>query len=442
MRPTQDGMLPESSATPAGRTCRVLLGDRWFCYHVEGATRWGGPEILLDTDDDLTALAPWSDLGFTVAKLMDAEEHVRLVDGITAIIAAEMSAVGADPGPDFILEQYHREIGSADRHLALWDRTRGVYDLAAFPADLDALTARVSDLVGIDLEIFDTAEAPGVFGIRIVRPNEGDHNPPHRDAWLDRLRGRSTCTSRSSAAAPCLRYRLHPAAIGGANRRSNEPRGARRLTAYRSLCPASWTATVRCGWSVRIHHPGAPWCSRPTWCTAVPGTSIRNGPGSPSSCASCDAADSDGAPGDAWRGSRSPLYARRMFGAHRGVGIGSSQRGCAAMVLTLVVVVALPGCAIADDAIRSGAGTSLTTTTVSAGGIVPDPLGIGTAPVPGQGPLPGLDLPTSPGGTTPDGAPLPGGTEVDGAQLPGTGGTGTGGTTGSGETPARGATPV
>jgi ectoine hydroxylase-related dioxygenase (phytanoyl-CoA dioxygenase family) len=58
-----------------------------------------------------------------------------------------------------------------------------------FPIDTGALEDLVSRTVGRRVGLMPVPDRPPSFLIRVVRPRSTDHSPPHRDHWLDHLRG-------------------------------------------------------------------------------------------------------------------------------------------------------------------------------------------------------------------------------------------------------------
>lgn len=169
-------------------TFRYNTGDTWITARYDGETVHGEDTVLLDEDDDLTAATKWADDGFTIVRLLDDRAFDSARRAITDLIAGELRTDGHRVPDDFDLEDYHRVIGSDDEHLRLMTRTRGVYDLARLPFDLDSVLDAISVELDTPVTVLDNDTAPACFGIRIVRPNRRDHNPPHRDVWLDGLR--------------------------------------------------------------------------------------------------------------------------------------------------------------------------------------------------------------------------------------------------------------
>ncbi|MCI0570208.1 MAG: phytanoyl-CoA dioxygenase family protein [Myxococcaceae bacterium] len=169
-------------------TVSFQLDDARLSWDIEGEVVSGADEVLLDHDDDLTARAPWSERGFTVAPSLPHEELAALRQGVTRMIAGILAETGA-PTEGFTLERYHTFIAAdARRHGHVVERIRDGFPLHRFPIDGERLTRRISEICGVPLQTTYANGSPGLFCLRLVRPLSTDNNPPHRDVWLDHLR--------------------------------------------------------------------------------------------------------------------------------------------------------------------------------------------------------------------------------------------------------------
>lgn len=150
---------------------------------MEGDTAVGPELVLLDQDDDLIAGTPWAESGYAVLPFLDAGPRQVLVDSIKHAIFGRMRAAGIEVGDDYPLDQYHTMPGlTPELHHAFIERIRKSFPLDG-SVDMAPLIERMSDICGVRV----TSDA---FCVRVVRPQSGDNNPPHRDVWLDTLRHR------------------------------------------------------------------------------------------------------------------------------------------------------------------------------------------------------------------------------------------------------------
>lgn len=158
---------------------------------ISGNVLPGGNRCLLDEDDNLIAGCDWQDKGFTVSPLLDGYFFELLCNGIRNLVAEALEkAGGIVPAGDFDLERYHDYCPDQQTHLKVVDALRSKACIANFPIDYRLLDEKVSLICGKKVSCLVPARiASGYFFVRLVRPYPScDNNPPHRDAWLDRLR--------------------------------------------------------------------------------------------------------------------------------------------------------------------------------------------------------------------------------------------------------------
>ena len=157
-------------------------------YRIEGAAGPGAAEILLAADTDLTAGVPWAAAGYVVAPWLTPEENATLRDGLAWLVRTAVRATGPKISADWPVTAYHRLVGDdAALHLAIVNQTKS-YPLTALPMPVARLEARVSELCGRAVRVYNPATEKAEFHLRLVRPHRSDNNPLHRDAWLERLR--------------------------------------------------------------------------------------------------------------------------------------------------------------------------------------------------------------------------------------------------------------
>jgi len=184
---------PEPAQDPGEGPVSYRIDDDTVTISVGGTRVTVDGGVMLETDDDLTAGTPWSEVGYTVEPFLPAPSYRRLVEGLTDLVVEQIRANGGDPGPAFDLTDYHRVVDDR-QHDALAGRLCFTPD--RFPIDLDEVVARVGLACGVDVTPIcpspyepDPDAPPIAFCLRLVRPgSRNDFNPPHRDVWLDRLR--------------------------------------------------------------------------------------------------------------------------------------------------------------------------------------------------------------------------------------------------------------
>ncbi|MDB4986900.1 MAG: hypothetical protein JWN04_2078 [Myxococcaceae bacterium] len=164
------------------------LGDDRVTVAVEGETIRGDERVLLAEDDDLTRSQPWHERGFTIAPFLGDASYRQLVDDVTRRLASSLRASGAAVPEAFALTSYHRHVSDDTMHLRALADARLGYRLTDFPIALEEVTDRVSSLLGVRVTPENKGHGLDRWHARVVRPRSRDHNPLHRDVWLDRLR--------------------------------------------------------------------------------------------------------------------------------------------------------------------------------------------------------------------------------------------------------------
>lgn len=178
-------MTDHSSST---RQLTVTVDGRQITWTVDGPFNRGENVVRLDHEDDLTASTAWADDGFVVADWLDDMAVVALRSGISTIVRNELEAMAVPLENDFELEYYHRFVDD-DLHAAFTARSRCFYPMDALPVSRDDLEDVVSKQVNRRVSLIPVPGREPSFLVRVVRPASRDHSPPHRDHWLDHLRG-------------------------------------------------------------------------------------------------------------------------------------------------------------------------------------------------------------------------------------------------------------
>lgn len=168
-------------------------------YSIDGKPAWlslsgkfveGEAVCLLDGDDDLTADCSWHNNGYIVASMLDMQVFESLRCGVEQLLCEALSKAAGRPDNNFSLERYHRYCPDQPTHLRVIEFLRSQASLDNLPVDYRLLDQRVSERCGKPVSCNARNQiAAGYFFVRLVRPQPcHDNNPPHKDAWLDRLR--------------------------------------------------------------------------------------------------------------------------------------------------------------------------------------------------------------------------------------------------------------
>ena len=167
---------------------RLNMSGQPVPYRVEGEPAAPADTVLLATDTDLTARAPWATAGFAVLPSLPDALRQQLQAGLAELLRAALRAAGCPVGPDFDITHYHHAVGDNPAlHLGVIAQTKA-YELARLPVPAAALEQLVGQACGQPVRAYNPNVGEAVFHLRIVRPHRSDENPLHRDAWLPRYR--------------------------------------------------------------------------------------------------------------------------------------------------------------------------------------------------------------------------------------------------------------
>ena len=108
--------------------------------------------------------------------------------GFAALIREEVEKLGITVDEAFTPGRYHEYVGTDEVHREVIQAVRGGFPMDRFPISLARVEGRVSEICGRPLTSRGPKMPSHSFYLRIVRPRSEDHNPPHRDVYLDRLR--------------------------------------------------------------------------------------------------------------------------------------------------------------------------------------------------------------------------------------------------------------
>ncbi|MCC3156372.1 phytanoyl-CoA dioxygenase family protein [Hymenobacter sp. 15J16-1T3B] len=163
---------------------KVNINNKAVEYRIEGEAGAPDEQVLLASAKDLTAGTAWAADGYTVADFLPAAELQQLQQGLHQLVREFMRNAGLPVADDFDISQYHHAVGaSPDLHLAVINQIKEIPQ-TRLPLPASVLERRVSELCGRPVQALNPWDNGRWFHLRIVRPNQPDNNPLHRDVWL------------------------------------------------------------------------------------------------------------------------------------------------------------------------------------------------------------------------------------------------------------------
>lgn len=165
---------------------KICIGEKDYSYHVEGENFIDSNYRLIDRDDDLSKYTPWHRKGYIIADLSDFDIGSDFYHHLGATLNKTIKSGGIELN-DLPPDQYHSCVKTYDQHLKVIDKTKLV-DASLLEPHFTKLENIVSELCGIPVQSIKPMNNERVFHFRIVRPNQTDFNPLHKDGWMDELR--------------------------------------------------------------------------------------------------------------------------------------------------------------------------------------------------------------------------------------------------------------
>jgi len=153
-------------------------------YEPVGERRWGEDHVLLETATDLTSLTNWSSRGFVVESLFDAALWKSFESQIKTLLLKCWRDSGLPVDDNFKLDQYHVIASDRQAHLNAVERTR-LLQISDLPIAVKIIEERISEICKVSLVARNPFDNESIFHFRVIRPNQGDNNPLHRDVWLE-----------------------------------------------------------------------------------------------------------------------------------------------------------------------------------------------------------------------------------------------------------------
>jgi hypothetical protein len=152
-------------------------------YDTQSEKSWGDEKVLLEHAVDLSASTSWHPKGFTIEPFLDKEGFDLFSRKTYELLIDCWNKAGLDPGNGFILNQYHTLAKDLNQHLRGVEQTK-LIPLEKFPIPVGLLEERISAICGVPLEVRNPYDGQKVFHFRVIRPQQWDNNPLHRDIWL------------------------------------------------------------------------------------------------------------------------------------------------------------------------------------------------------------------------------------------------------------------
>jgi hypothetical protein len=164
------------------------LGENIISLELKGNTVVGSEEVLLAQDENLIENTPWHSTGYSIEPFLTEREFMAIQYGIKDLISNKISESGGSTDANFRLDNYHSYVDN-EIHLNLARLIQSGWSVREFPIDINSVNERISEIIGQKVSTIAKHVDMNNFFVRVVRPqNFQDNNPPHRDAWLDRLR--------------------------------------------------------------------------------------------------------------------------------------------------------------------------------------------------------------------------------------------------------------
>ena len=159
------------------------VNDMRLSYNTPGEKSWGEERVLLDQAVDLTASTSWHAKGFTIETFLDQKTFDTFRKQTHALLIDCWKKAGLDLLNDFALDQYHILVKHFNEHVSAVDKTK-LLPLEEFPIPVRLLEDRISHICGVPLEVRNPYNGQKIFHFRVIRPQQWDNNPLHRDVWL------------------------------------------------------------------------------------------------------------------------------------------------------------------------------------------------------------------------------------------------------------------
>jgi hypothetical protein len=163
---------------------RYSINHITLSYEPDGEKTFGANLSLIDKANDLTKGSTWAQSGFTIEKLFGNNLQEKFKTATRALLIQLWQGAGLEVGNSLDLDQYHVVANNQEKHLAAIEKTKQI-QVGDFPVSIKLLEERISAICNRKLVVRNPFDDQSIFHFRVIRPNQGDNNPLHRDVWLE-----------------------------------------------------------------------------------------------------------------------------------------------------------------------------------------------------------------------------------------------------------------
>lgn len=163
---------------------KYSVNDRSLHYNAEGEKIQGDDRVLLDDAVDLTLKTSWTEQGYTLSKLFSDEVYSAFIKKTHDLLIDLWRNAGLKVPDHFRLDQYHHIANSTDSHFAAIEKTK-LINTALFPVHIHIVEDAISKICNEPLVAKNPFDGQSIFHFRVIRPQQPDNNPLHRDVWLE-----------------------------------------------------------------------------------------------------------------------------------------------------------------------------------------------------------------------------------------------------------------
>jgi hypothetical protein len=159
------------------------VGETRLEYAIDSRVTRGEDITLIDDADDLIKNTKWSNEGYTIEPLFDERTFSAFRDSTYNVLTNLWRKAGLKIPDSFSLSDYHTLAPTWEKHLQAVEFTK-LLNTNDFPIRIQKLEARISEILGYQVIVYNPFDKQSVFHFRVIRPNSKDNNPLHRDVWL------------------------------------------------------------------------------------------------------------------------------------------------------------------------------------------------------------------------------------------------------------------
>lgn len=142
------------------------------------------PRTFKNTNTFLSAHVPFQEQGYFISELLSTEQLSQLFSSIEKIVLNDLRAFQPDI-TDFDLTNYHNVVSNDGIHRSISKWGILIEEIEEFYL---IVKEKMERLLGVELitkTITHNSKEGQFVGYRLVRPQREDHNPFHKDSWLE-----------------------------------------------------------------------------------------------------------------------------------------------------------------------------------------------------------------------------------------------------------------